>query len=244
MIHKITSVEFAIRTIAPKWSRRRHLSGCMGLGVAIALLVSMTPGSAQTVVQSPVQPTMQRLAQLFDSPVDRLPAADRVLLRSGKPLVTGEKGSFTGKILLTTTPELAWAVLTDYANFAKFLPNVVSSKVLETNGNRKVIEQEDVRQVFILRVRSRVRSAITETTNQRIEFRRIAGDVPKLEGYWLLEPVAPFKGAKANQVLVTQVVSVQPGSGVPAGTFYNIFKNALNDNLAAIAQEVQRRSAK
>jgi len=230
LMHKKTSAELSDRpgVIPPKRSKTLPMNWFMGFGVAIALLV-------------PIAPSM---AQLFDSPVDRLPATERVVLRSGKPLVTGEKGSFTGKILLTTTPEIAWAVLTDYENFTKFLPNVVSSKVLETTGNRKVIEQEDVRQVFLLRVRSRVRSTITETNNQRIEFRRIAGDVPKLEGYWTIEPVAPFKGAKATQVLITQVVTVQPGSGVPTGTFYNIFKNALNDNLAAIAQEAKRRSAK
>ncbi|MGA7932099.1 MAG: SRPBCC family protein [Kovacikia sp.] len=193
--------------------------------VAISLLTPILPAQA-----------------LFDSPVDRLPiAADRVTLREGKVLVQGEKGKYVGYVLVETTPEIAWAVLTDYSNFSKFIPNVVSSKILERKGNQKIIEQEDIRKLLFVNVRSRVRSAITETPQTRIDFRRIEGDVPKLDGYWKVEPVAPYTGGKANQVLITQVVEVQPKSGFGADAFYNIFKNALRDNLAAIKKEVGHR---
>jgi len=206
----------------PKVFRRSYLAGCI---LTIALLVSVSP-----------------VRGLFDSPVDRLPvASDRVALRDGKVLVQGEKGRYTGRVLVTTAPEVAWAVLTDYGNFSKFIPHVVSSKVLEERGNQKVIEQEDMRQILLISVRSRVRSAITETPQTRIDFRRIDGDVPKLDGYWKVEPVAPYSGAKANQVLITEVVTVQPRSGFGADVFYNLFKNALRDNLAAIQKEIVRR---
>jgi ribosome-associated toxin RatA of RatAB toxin-antitoxin module len=208
----------------PKLIRNELVAGCL---MAISLLIPIPPVHA-----------------LFDSPVDRLPvAADRVALRQGKVLVQGEKGNYVARVLVAATPELAWAVLTDYSNFSRFIPNVVSSKILETQGNQKVIEQEDVRQLLFVNVRSRVRSAITETPQTRIDFRRIDGDVPKLDGYWKVEPVVSYPGVKADQVLITEVVGVQPKLGLGADVFYNIFKNALRDNLAATQKEISRRNS-
>lgn len=90
-----------------------------------------------------------------------------------------------------------------------------------------MIEQIDVRQVFLVTTRSRIRSAITETAKSRVDFRAIDGDIKSMNGYWLLEPVAPDAGAKVNQVLITQVVTAQPKSGVPSGIFYGVFKDSL-----------------
>jgi ribosome-associated toxin RatA of RatAB toxin-antitoxin module len=181
-------------------------------------------------------------AQLFNSSVDQLPVSERVKLKKGQPLVTGEKGKYTAKILVTASPDIAWEVLTDYDNLSKFVPNMVSDKVLTVNGNQKVVEQVDTREVFLINVQSRIRSAITETAKTRIDFHQIDGDLQSLDGYWKIQPVAPYSGAKANQVLITQVVQVQPKSGTPSGIFYSIFKDSLGKTLNAIKREVDRRN--
>jgi ribosome-associated toxin RatA of RatAB toxin-antitoxin module len=179
---------------------------------------------------------------LFNSTVDQLPTEQRNLLRQGQPLITGEQGKYTARVLLNTSQDLAWDVLTDYSNIAKFMPNVVSSTVLSANGNQKVIEQVDARQVFLITVRSRIRSAITETAKSRIDFRQIEGDLKSMTGYWVVEPIAPFRGAKPNQVLITQVIEVTPQSGTPKEIFYSIFRSSLGENLSAIRREVTRRT--
>ncbi|KYC43174.1 cyclase/dehydrase [Scytonema hofmannii PCC 7110] len=182
-------------------------------------------------------------AGLFDSTVDRLPTNERVALRKGQSLVTGDKGKYTARVLVTTSLDTAWEVVTDYNNFYKFLPNVVSSKVISANKNQKVIEQVDSRQVLLLRVKSRIRSAITETEKSRVDFQLVEGDLKSMKGYWLIEPIATYKGAKATQVLITQVVEAQPKSGTPAKVFYGIFKDSLNNTMGAIKQEVEKRSS-
>lgn len=186
------------------------------------------------------QPLAQ--AQIFTSPVDQLPAVERAALQKGTVLVEGETGRYIGRVLIPISAAQAWSVLTDYSRFSQFLPNVVSSRILETQGNRKLIEQVDERTVLLVRIKSRLRSEIKETPTQRIDFRRVAGDVPKLDGHWTIEPVAPYAGAAANQVLITQVVEVQPATGTPSSLFYNLFKNVMRDNLKAIRREMQRRS--
>lgn len=181
-------------------------------------------------------------AQLFNSPVDRLPVQDRVTLRKGQPLVVGEKGKYTARVLVKASPDAAWSVITDYKNFSKFLPNVVSSKVLETTGDRKIVEQVDSRQVFLVSIQSRIRSAITEKAKTRIDFQQVDGDLQSLKGYWTVEAIAPFTGAKANQVLITQVVEAQPKPGTPKEVFYNVFKSALSETMSAIEREAGRRT--
>ncbi|MUG92061.1 cyclase/dehydrase [Scytonema sp. UIC 10036] len=182
-------------------------------------------------------------AGLFDSTVDRLPTNERVALRKGQSLVTGEKGKYTARVLVTTSLDTAWEVITDYNNFSKFLPNVVSSKVVSTNKNQKVIEQVDSRQVLLLRVKSRIRSAITETEKSRVDFQLLDGDLKSMKGYWLIEPIAQYTGGKPTQVLITQVVEAQPKSGTPAKVFYGVFKDSLNNMMGAIKQEVEKRSS-
>ncbi len=186
-------------------------------------------------------PTMPVRAALFDGPVDRLPSIERDSLRKGQTVVTGEKGKYVARVLVTASPDAVWRVLTDYANLYKFIPNMTSSKILESYGNRKVIEQVDTRQVFIVSIVSRTKLAIEETDRKQIDFRLIDGDLAKMEGYWKIEPVSAIPNRPANQVLITYTVNAQPSDSTPADAFYGIFKDALNDTLQAIKNEIKSR---
>ncbi len=201
------------------------LAGCLAITGAIA-----TPSL------KPAQ------AQLFNGPVDRLSVTERNALRQGQVVVTGEKGRYVVRTLVTAPRDVVWSVLTDYNQFAKFLPNVASSRLLAAQGNRKVVEQVDVRQVLVVKTRSRVRTENVETPKQRIDFRLLEGDLKALRGAWQIEPVAAYPGAKPTQVLITQTIEAQPPTGAPPGVFYNVFKSALSDTLTAIRTEVNRRS--
>ena len=210
--------------------RSRWLIGCLGV-----MLWSLAEPVATFTALSPAS------AQLFNSPIDQLPVEQRVTLRNGQPLVTGEKGRYMARVLIPTSSDVAWSVLTDYGNLSKFIPNVASSKILSINGNQKVVEQIDARQVFLLSVKSRIRSAITEQAKSRIDFRQVDGDLQRLQGYWKIEPIAPYAGAKPTQVLITQVVEAQPNSATPKGIFYNLFKDSLGESMSAIGREAVRR---
>src|SRR6476646_12117337 len=74
-------------------------------GLTTALLLTATPFSAK--------------AELFNGPVDRLPVAKRVALRSGKVVVTGDQGRYMAKVLVKASPDVVWSVLTDYTNLSK-----------------------------------------------------------------------------------------------------------------------------
>ena len=203
------------------------------MGVAMLGLVGLT-GMAPVRADS----------GLFNSPVDQLPAASRTILRSGSAVVTGEKGNYVAKVLVTGTMDTAWSVLTDYDNFARFLPNVESNKVLETRKDSKIMEQVSFQQVFLFTIKSRVKLVLTETNKRRVDFKLQDSDqLQSMAGYWQLEPIAAYQGATPTQVLITQVVESQPKSGTPRETFYDIFKNTLSKTMSAVGREMTKREA-
>jgi Polyketide cyclase / dehydrase and lipid transport. len=186
-------------------------------------------------------PTQAVAQGLFDGPVDRLPPIQRDRLRRGQVVVTGSKGQYTARVLVTATLPQVWAVLTDYGNLAQFIPNMASSRIVRDQGDRKVVEQVDRRQVFVVNVVSRTVLDISEEKLSKIHFRLAEGDLENLTGTWQIEPVSFVPRQPPTQVLITHTVTVQPKADIPSATFFDIFEASLSDTLLAIAKEVQRR---
>ena len=183
-------------------------------------------------------------AELFNSVLDRLPATERLALRQGKSLVTGSNGKYIGKVLVTATPATAWQVLTDYNNFYRFLPSVVSSKLVQNDRDRKVFEQIQIFRAFGLTKKARVRIAVKETYPKQIAFSLVEGDLKSLQGAWRIEPVSPYPGAPSNQVLIVHQVNADPGAIAARGVFYSVYKNTLKNTMVALKKEVEKRSLK
>ncbi len=167
----------------------------------------------------------------------QLPSQEQTTLKAGKVFLSGDNGRYTGRVLVTAPVDTAWKVLTDYNHFKNFLPGVVSSRILETKGNQTVFEQVNSVKVFLFTQKSRLVVAASNQYPKQIDFRLKEGDIESLNGVWKLEPVSP------NQVLITQEVTFDPGTSVPRGLAFNIYKNALGESLKAIKKETERRFA-
>jgi ribosome-associated toxin RatA of RatAB toxin-antitoxin module len=192
---------------------RRLLTSCAG---AIALTTTVA------LLSSP-------FAKASSNPIGGLSAQEQTSLRAGQVILTGQNGQYTGRVLVAAPVATVWKLLTDYNNFENYFPNVVSSQLLETKGNRKVFEQVYLIQALIFSKRSRVRIAATETYPRQIEFNLVDGDVDSLKGFWRLEPIG------GDRVLVTHQVSIDPGSTNRA-LFFGIYEDTLENTLRAIAQ--------
>jgi len=183
-------------------------------------------------------------AKLFDGPVDILPLEQRVALKKGEVIFIGEKGKYTCRILTNSTIESAWQVLTDYENFAKFLPGVKSSELIEQQGDRKIFEQVNQVKTLVFSIEARLQIANTETYPKQIAFEAIDGDLKSLKGKWTLEPVSPYPSAPPDQVLLTHKVAVEPNKSLSDEIFYKIYENRLEETVVAIKQETEKRSTK
>lgn len=181
-------------------------------------------------------------AKLFDGPVDRLPLEQRVSLKKGELVFLGKDGNYTSRLLITATIDNAWKVLTDYENFAEFLPGVSSSELLESNGDRKVFEQINKIKTLVFSIESRVKVATIESYPEQIAFEAVDGDLETMNGTWQLEPVSPYPSAPPDQVLVTHKVMVEPAKAPSDGIFFSIYEDRLQDTLKAIKVETEKRT--
>ena len=181
-------------------------------------------------------------AKLFDGPVDLLPVQQRVDLRKGNVILLGDKGKYTCRVLVKSSVDNAWQVLTDYDRFSEFLPGVSSSALLENNGDRKIFEQTNKVKALVFNIESRVEIATTESYPQEIAFEAIDGDLETLNGSWILEPVSPYPSAPPDQVLITHQVFVEPGKTPSDSLFFGIYEDSLEETLIAIKQETEKRS--
>ena len=205
---------------------RYVLSGLTAIALMIAAQLSL-PVSAQHAKDA----------------LDPLPAQERVALREGQATVSGDNGQFVGRVLVNGSVSTAWQVLTDYDNFEQFFPNVESSQLLESAGNRRVFEQVNVVRIFPISNRSRIVIAATESHPQQINFRLVEGDLDTLQGIWRLDPIAPHIGAQPNQVLITHQVALTPEGGrATRGLFFSTYQRILEDTMIAIKQETERRA--
>jgi ribosome-associated toxin RatA of RatAB toxin-antitoxin module len=183
-------------------------------------------------------------AKLFDGPVDLLPLEQRVALRNGEIIFLGQGGKYTCRLLVNSSIDNAWKVLTDYDNFAEFLPGVTRSALIQSKGDRKVFEQINKIKTLIFSIESRVQIATTESYPQQIAFEAVEGDLEILDGKWTLEPVSPYPSAPPDQVLLTHQVVVEPAKAPSDSIFFSIYEDRLEETLMAIKQETEKRSGK
>ena len=182
-------------------------------------------------------------AKLFDGPVDNLPLEQRVSLKKGELIFLGEEGQYTSRLLINSTMDNAWQVLTDYDNFAKFLPGVISSEIIESKGDRKVFEQINKVKTLVFSIESRVQVATIESYPGQIAFEAVDGDLKSMDGSWKLEPVSPYPSAPPDQVLITHKVMVEPAKAPSDGIFYSIYEDRLQETLKAIKTEAEKRTS-
>ena len=112
----------------------------INLHKTLPLLVGSLSTVALTAVTltSAIVPSASISAELGDRSSDQRSQPDLLALQAGEVSVTGESGQYVGQVVATGSVDAAWAVLTDYNNFASFFPDVEESQLLESNGNQKV----------------------------------------------------------------------------------------------------------
>lgn len=165
-----------------------------------------------------------------------LTSQEQTALRQGRVLLSGEEGSYTARVMANGSTDAAWAVLTDYNNFANFFPSVESSQLLSSDQNQKVFEQVNVVRIFPITRRARVVIAASETYPANISFRLVEGDLEGLQGSW-------YVTGAGNQVMITHQVTVDPGSSNRT-LFFTVYKDNLQKTMAALKQEIERRSGR
>ena len=187
----------------------------------------------------------------FDDLISPLPAAVQYRLRQGQAVITPTGRRFVTRILVAATLDRVWETLTDYNHFSRFLPTVVSSRVLKSESvgeagsqHRHIVEQIDSRTILLAPVRTRVCTENIEIPKKRINFQLVEGDMKTFQGHWQLYAVETVERPGIEQTLLLYSTEVDAGSVFFEGIVHGLVMDSLKANVTAMRDEAERRSRK
>jgi ribosome-associated toxin RatA of RatAB toxin-antitoxin module len=134
------------------------------------------------------------------------------------------------QLRLELEPARIWAVLTDYENLSRFIPNLHSSRLLWRRDERVGLEQVGCQQFCGLRFSARVELELREQPHVGVlSFTMTQGDFRRFEGSWQVneDPIG-------SRLLYELTVQGRPG--MPIG----LIEQRLREDLAANLRAVQR----
>ncbi|MFM7238822.1 MAG: SRPBCC family protein, partial [Cyanobium sp.] len=111
------------------------------------------------------------------------------------------------QLRLPLDPQWIWAVLTDYNNLNRYIPNLSSSRQLWRRGNRVGLEQVGSQQFCGLRFSARVELELEEDPERgELRFAMLSGDFRRFEGLWRVDC-----DAMSTRLLYSLTVQGKPG---------------------------------
>ena len=117
-----------------------------------------------------------------------------VLLASGqaiaKPILRGSQGDYVVTEFVATTPQRAWAVLTNFNSQAEWAPDISQTKVLKRSGSNLELQQT-YRAGYTFGLPIKARLSVQETPPKGFGYKLIQGDrLNTLQGSWTIQHVA------------------------------------------------------
>lgn len=146
------------------------------------------------------------------------------------------------QLRLALHPDWLWAVLTDYANLSRYIPNLASSRQLWRRGTTVGLEQVGTQQFCGLRFSAKVELELEEDRDAlELRFAMRRGDFRRFEGTWRItsQPNGP---GEAPITALFYELTVQGRAGMPIGLIEQRLRDDLASNLRGVQREALRRA--
>jgi ribosome-associated toxin RatA of RatAB toxin-antitoxin module len=128
------------------------------------------------------------------------------------------------------------AVLTDYEQIPRFMPDVTSSRVLSRDAGQVVVEQEATARVLFFSRRIHLRLVIEER-HGTIAFKDACGrSFAEYEGRWTLRE-------EADQTVVAYELAARPAFDVPGFILTRVLRRDADRMIANLQAEMAARAA-
>jgi ribosome-associated toxin RatA of RatAB toxin-antitoxin module len=153
------------------------------------------------------------------------------------PTVREERGVYTvvARFLVDQPPSVVLAVLTDYEQIPRFMPDVRTSIVRERTTGRVVVEQEAVSGVMIFSKRVHLVLEIEEEPDSLVFRDRCGLSFVRYEGAWSLS-------RQDGQTAITYELTAQPSFDVPGFMVKRLFRRDSARMIERLQREIARRS--
>ena len=152
--------------------------------------------------------------------------------------VREEQGVFTiaARFTVSASPAIAMAVLTDYDNIPRFLPNVRTSRLLERTDSQALVEQEAVARFMFFSTRIHLVLGIEETASTVRFVDRCGKSFSRYGGVWTLT------SSSDNRVEVRYELTAKPTFDAPAFLIRRLMQRDASDQIRRLRNEMAARS--
>ena len=130
---------------------------------------------------------------------------------------------------------IAWQVLTDYDNLARFVPGMLTSKIVSRPGEPLLLKQTGQSGFLLFRLPIEVVVQIVETPLETIRFHGVGGSFKNQHGEWRIE-------RQGDATRLIYQANIVPGFWVPPLIGPAVMGQDVSSKLVGVAQEMQRRA--
>ena len=140
------------------------------------------------------------------------------------------------KLRVDVHHHIAWQVLTDYDNLARFVPGLTSSRIVSEPGAPLQLKQTGQSGFLWLTLPIEVVVRIEEIPLEAIRFTAVSGTLKSKSGEWRIE-------AQGNTTLLIYRASIVPGFWIPPVIGTAMMGQDVRGKLVGVANEMTRRAA-
>jgi carbon monoxide dehydrogenase subunit G len=160
-----------------------------------------------------------------------VPAQEVLIETTGK----GELITVTASAEMQVDARTVWEAISDYDHLAEFIPDMHSSRVVQREGDKVVVEQTGQIGFLVFQQPVEVRLEVQESPRRRIEARAVGGNLKEMEGRYALESLP------SGAVRLTYSGRLVPGFAVPPVIGRLVVRNLLARQFTALVHEIMRR---
>lgn len=140
----------------------------------------------------------------------------------------------SGEILVPVTPATAWSVLTDYERVPQFVPGMKVSRVVERNGNVRVLQQQGEMQANNMRMLYFGTLRVVEEPSTRLSVQFLDGTFRNMQGQWSLS-------GKRAPVRLGYQLDFDSGTPYPSPMMVMMLQQQVIHWVSSLAAEMERR---
>jgi ribosome-associated toxin RatA of RatAB toxin-antitoxin module len=172
------------------------------------------------------------LEDLFDDqdPLENASDIDVIIEK-----LEGRQRRITASILIPTSPEKIWEVLTQYEQLADFIPNLIESRIVGEEDGQKLIRQVGQQKFMLVKFSATVVLKMLEIFPRQLQFSQKKGDFKLFQGSWDLTPLPPSE-EQPLQTRLTYSLLIHPPRHMPLQLIERRMRHDLGVNLLAICE--------
>ena len=147
----------------------------------------------------------------------------------------GELITVTASAELQVDAGTVWDTISDYDHLAEFIPDMHSSRVIQREGDKLLVEQTGQIGFLVFQHPVQVTLEVHESPQRRIVAHAVGGNLKEMEGRYALENL-PSGGVR-----LTYSGRLVPEFAVPPVIGALVVRNLLSKQFTALVREIVRR---